>query len=256
MIPHTKAFARFREQGNQLLDYAVLLSYALPTLEQQVGAQSGPAAGLLPKQYFFKNSNLTFEELRQRLKTASDSVGKEILISLFSYFDAYFTDLVREILAFHGGSTAIVTRSKRQFKDAMATAVATADPSRKKLLEYPKPRLTAKYQKHIRILKSAGYPFPSVRMSALGWKSLALRVKQKRLRTVDYPEIITDGLLFPITDAETAKFNLLRDKRNKIAHGRVTKYDARAAIDDGTWLRQLATRIDRHVVEHILIIDL
>jgi hypothetical protein len=256
MIPHTKAFSRFREQGNDLLDYAVLLSYALPALEQSIAKQSGPTAGFLPKQYFFKNSNLSFEELAHRLKKSDEAFGKEVLISLFSYFDAYFVDLLEELIAFHGGSSAVVERSKRHTRDAIATAVVKADSSRKKLLEYPKPNLTAKYQKHIRILKAAGYPFPSVRMSALGWKSLVGLLENKRLRTVDYPEILKDGLLFPITDAEVSKFNLLRDKRNKIAHGRLSKYKARTAIDDGTWLRQLATRIDRHVVEDIMIIDL
>ena len=106
MIPHTQAFMRFREQGNQLLDHAVLVSYALPTLEQEIDNQSGPVSGVLPKQYFFKNSNLSFEELASRLKKSDEAFGKEVLVSLFSYFDAYFIDLLKEVIEFHGGALA------------------------------------------------------------------------------------------------------------------------------------------------------
>jgi hypothetical protein len=253
MIAHTKAYLRFREQGRDLLDYAVLLAYALPTLEEKIAPLTGRIKSVVKEPYFFQNPNLTAEDLKARLKKAGDAFGREIIISTFSYFDAYFVDMLRELIAFHGGATALVTRSKRTLRDSTTAARAAAPNNWKKLIEYQKPNLLAKYQKHARPLKSEGFPFPSARMSALGWKHLESRLK--RLKSVDFPQILEDALLFEMTAAEVAMFDGLRDKRNKIAHGRLSKYNARTAIEDGIWLRNMAVRIDKHAVENFLVIE-
>jgi len=253
MIAHTKAYLRFREQGRELLDYAVLLAYALPALEEQITPLKGRVKGAIREPFFFQRPNLTAEDLKARLTKASDAFGREIIISTFSYFDAYFTDMLREVIAFHGGGLALVARSKKSLRESSALARAAAVNDWKKLVEYQKDDLLAKYQKHARPLRELGYPFPSARMSALGWMHLAASLK--RLKSVDFPHILQDALMFPMSVADVTTFDGLRDRRNKIAHGRLSKYDARTAIEDGIWLRNLAVRIDKHAVENFLVIE-
>ena len=253
MIPHTKAYDSFRAQGIALYDFCVLLSFAIPCLAERIKSLSGPVNGKIPSSKYIKNDNMTAEELNRRAELASDTIGKELLLSTFSYFEAYVADALQEILDFHGGTQSLLEISKRHIVHRDNTISAKAAESKRKVQEYPKNNLKAKYKKHLLVLQSEGYPLPSQRTAAYGWKVLSQTVK--RLKTEMIPELLFTALLFPISDTERTTFHTLRDKRNKIAHGRLTRYPMRKAIENGKFLRDLAVKIDRHIVENFLLIE-
>jgi hypothetical protein len=74
-------------------------------------------------------------------------------------------------------------------------------------------------------------------------------------KAVKIPEVLQEALLFPMTPADTSKFHNLRGIRNDIAHGKLTKYPVRTAIEHGSYLRNLAVNIDGHIVENFLVIE-
>ena len=197
---------------------------------------------------------MTAEELSKRLAKSSDILGKELLLSTFSYFEAYVVDLIAEIIIFHSGRTHLARLCKADIATTDAAITPATKQSKRKLQEYPRKNLFAKYQKHSRILRSAQFPFPSRRLAAYGWQHLcetALRLNAARI-----PEVLRDALLMPLSDKVVSTYHALRDKRNQIAHGRFAKYPVAIAIKHGSWLRNLAISIDSYVVENYLIIEL
>lgn len=253
MITHTKAYDRFRQLGIDQYDFCVLVSFAIPCLDKQINPLSGPVAGNIPKSKYIKNDNITAEELRRRIGSAGDSIGKELLISTFSYFEAYVADALTEVLDFHGGADRIATMAKSHDADSIGSCSAAAVVSQKKLLDVEDPAKKEKYLKHLRVLRSEGYPLPSQRLSCFGWLSLANRLK--RMKSHEIPDLLFDGLLFPLSQSDRNTFHALRDKRNKIAHGKLTRYPVRTAVTHGKFLRDLAVSVDKYLVENFLMIE-
>jgi hypothetical protein len=230
-----------------------MLSFAIPSLEKQITPLHGNVDGKIPASKYFKNTNMTSEELQRRIALAGDSIGKELLLTTFSFFEAYVASAVQEILEFHGGVEKIATVFKSTVRHADEHIPANIKKSKRKLQEYPKANLLPKYQKHQRVLHDFGYPLPSQRASAFGW--LMLSKVLENMKAVKIPEILQDALLFPITTAETGKFHNLRGIRNDIAHGTLTKYPVRTAIEHGAFFRNLAVNIDEHIVENFFVIE-
>lgn len=253
MIRHTKAYERFRKQGIELYDFCVLQSLAIPCLEKQIEDVTGPVIASVPESRFIKNDNITADEVRRRIRFAGDVIGKELLLSTFSYFEAYVSDALNEILDFHGGHEALSRSAARRIDQSDKTLSDRASESRRKIREYPKPSLVQKYKKHLKVLDEEGYLLPSQRMAAYGWNVLSKTVD--RLRAERIPDLLKTALLFPISESTTSKFHTLRDTRNKIAHGRRTRYPVNSALMAGTFFRDLAVGIDGHIVEHFMMVE-
>ncbi len=253
MIPHTQAYDRFRAEGIALYDYAVLLSFAVPCLEKEIKKISGAVKGKLPRSRYIKNDSITAEELLVRISNAGDTLGKEILLTTFSYFEAYVSEALKEMIDFHGGEKRLQDMCRKHLLSQDKSLSSRAIESRKKIQEYPKANLMPKYKKHNRVLIVEACPLPSQRAAAYGWKALAEVAKNFKAHKI--PDVIFDGFLVPITDTERSEFHTLRDKRNKIAHGKLHRYPVRIAITHGKFLRDLAVRIDKHIVENFLLIE-
>jgi hypothetical protein len=253
MITHTKAYERFRQVGIVQYDFCVLVSFAIPCLDKQIKPLSGPVAGKIPKSKYIKNDNITAEELQRRIGLAGDSIGKELLLSTFSYFEAYVADALKEILAFHGGAERIAEMAKSHDTASSGSCSAAVVESQRKLLDVKNPAKHHKYKKHLRVLRNEGYPLPSQRLSCFGWLSLANRLK--RMKSHEIPDLLFDGLLYPLSQSDRDTFHSLRDKRNKIAHGKLTRYPVRTAVTHGKFLRDLAVGIDKYLVKNFLMIE-
>ncbi len=253
MIDRTNAYDRFKQQGIELVDFCVLQSFAIPCLEEQITGLTGPVSASLPPSTYIKNTGITATELRRRIGLAGAFIGKELLLSTFSYFEAYVIDAFNEILEFHGDASSLSDRSKRHiaYRDQHISTVASE--SRRKVREYPKPGKSEKYMKHARTLHSEGYPLPSQRLSAYGWNALFKDVKRSKAHMI--PDLLETALAFPLSEVDRSTFHNLRDKRNDIAHGRVTKYPVKTALKNSTFFRELAIKIDLHIVEHFLVVE-
>jgi hypothetical protein len=253
MIAHTRAYSRFLSQGKNLYDFCVLVSYAIPSLSKQLAGLVGGTKGQIPPSRYIKNENVTAEELKRRIGSAGAMIGKELVLSTFSYFEAYAVDVLKETLDFHDGAG--------RLQDLSASAVLGSDSmsegdllkSKRKVQEYPKRGKSQSYLKHARILFGAGFTFPSGRLASYGWKKLSEEIKS--LKSVRILDVLQTALLCPITKTEVEKFHRIRDKRNKIAHGQLNQFPVKTSLDYGKFLRDLAVKIDRHVVEHFLVIE-
>jgi hypothetical protein len=255
MISHTTAYTTFKQQGIELYDFCVLLSFAIPCLNKEIAAVQGPILGKIPAPIYFRNSNMTAESLRDRIRTAGDIIGKELLISTFSYFEAYVIRAIAEVIAYHGGKQHLLKIFTDGVNEMDRSLTESAKKSKRKIQEYPKARLKAKYNKHNEILRKSRFCFPSQRLAGYGWKTLCDLIDQRRLNADKIPDILRLGLLFPMSDSDVSTFHTVGDKRNKIAHGSLTHYPARTAIEHGGWLRDLAVSLDNYLVENFLLIE-
>jgi hypothetical protein len=198
---------------------------------------------------------MTAEDLRDRIKTAGDVIGKELLISIFSNFEAYVIAAVREVIAYHGGKQNLLKIFAEGVSEMDRSLSETAKMSKRKVQEYPKAGLMPKYKTHNGILRKSRFCFPSQRLAGYGWKTLCELIDQRRLKADKIPDVLRLGLLFPMSDADVSTFHMLRDKRNKIAHGTLTHYPVRTAIEHGGWIRDLAVSFDNYLVENFLVIE-
>jgi hypothetical protein len=81
------------------------------------------------------------------------------------------------------------------------------------------------------------------------------KASAKGMKAAEIPEILRDGLSFPLTDAEKKRLDTIRDLRNRIAHGGAHRLSLKDALDANGDLHSLATRIDQHSVEHFFVLE-
>jgi hypothetical protein len=83
-------------------------------------------------------------------------------------------------------------------------------------------------------------------------------ISKDSIRAADIPTLAKTLLQIQLdASAEIAVFEGYRRTRNKIAHGRASSASLhlRKAIEANNFLRNFALKIDRHVVEHFLVIE-
>ena len=175
-------------------------------------------------------------------------LGRMLFLASFSYFEAYFNDVVAEVLAFHGGEDAWADTARHR------TAAAQESPLARPLREPKKPNYSAKYQKAIRaVQQERTFRFPSERLASFGVQRLAQDMKE--LRAVDIPLIARHALGLPAVADEWEKFQQFRDQRNEIAHGRADEVDLEAAIQAAQHLTTIIRRLDSHIVRHFMLLE-
>ena len=64
-IAPTEAYARYKSQSDALLNFAVLVSYAVPTLRGEIQQVAAGTLASLPKPDFFHKSNKTRSSTRK-----------------------------------------------------------------------------------------------------------------------------------------------------------------------------------------------
>jgi hypothetical protein len=176
--------------------------------------------------------------LKEIKKDYKDSLGRFMLISTFSHFEAYVQDVVGEIFE-------LETRSERLAKF----------PEIKPLSESRKPGKQGKYQKSISQLEGKGFVFPSQMTSAYGIQKLAEAISKNGFRASRICEIVFDGLGMPHDPVMEENISRIRAIRNDIAHGRRREYHLSKSIDDMKLLRKYALAIDQHIIEYFLLIE-
>lgn len=97
MIPNSKAYAVLRDKSQEFLDFAVLTCTSVPTLVHEINAQG--VTNLKPDH--FKG----VPDGTRLIAYAADyqiALSRMIVITLFSYFEAYIQAVLSEIVDFHG----------------------------------------------------------------------------------------------------------------------------------------------------------
>tara|TARA_B100000953_G_C17964258_1_gene404020 strand:+ start:210 stop:1019 length:810 start_codon:yes stop_codon:yes gene_type:complete len=264
MINNTKAFGNLKKEQQKILDFAVLICHSVPNLKKTIsGEQKKVQHFSVPKpDYFKKEDNHRILELSKNYKS---NLSKYLIISGYSFFEAYFRDVIKELIEFHGGIENYVQYSYSNHLSRIPTSDKNILKSKRKLQEPNKKKNKEKYNKYIRVLESENsFKMPSELLSTWGLKSLLEYCDSENFRSYKIPEIMELGFLMDLSekfnkhpdliDKDLRKtFDMLRDTRNNISHGGVTKIGFPKAMDYLRFLRRLSVKFDQHLIDNFFI---
>lgn len=258
MIAHTQAFQRLKDETQEVLDFAILVSYAVPYLKHAIKkAQANDEALLDTKLMPFRPDNFDRDKIRiGKVKDSASKYKKEVAKSIrlvgFSYFEVYVGDVILEILAFHAAEK---IRQELGSSPAVSSLEEANKSAHSKLRESPKKSQRSKYERYQAELAKVGFAMPLDRALILGLDRMKRQAKDYKASQI--PTMLTELLGLELTESELNEFVAIRDARNRIAHGRHSGQDVEipAAIEANHALRELARKIDQHVLEYWLIAD-
>ncbi|WP_256844252.1 MULTISPECIES: HEPN domain-containing protein [unclassified Pantoea] len=253
MMTNSKAFEVLKGQTQSSLDFAVLCCNAVPALKGYIKALEAEKVKKLPNADYFKGDP-NLEQLKSFSTSYKKNLGKLLFINTFSYFESYFKELISEIKDFHGGKDSFKDAAIKKRKQHILFSDRTETSAHaNKLREYKKGTHLSKYRKHISALEHTDFRFPSEMLSTFGLIELFGSYSDLKASQIPYVAEHAFGVEFSKNEIE--EFSKLRDLRNKIAHGKVSQVEFKKAIEMNYFMRQLALKIDKHVVKHFLVIE-
>lgn len=253
MISNSKAYEVLKGQTQSSLDFAVLCCNAVPALKGYIKALEHGSVKKLPDADYFKGEP-NIEQLRGFSQTYKKNLGKLIFINTFSYFEAYFKELIAEIESFHGGREHFEKESLKKQKNNMNSLLnERIRISSNKLRGYKKKAHLLKYRKHIDVLNHTDFRFPSELFSTFGLVELFKNYSDLKAFQIPHVAQYAFGVDFPSEDLE--QYHQYRVLRNDIAHGKSREIEFKEAIAMNYFMRNLALKIDQQVVKHFLVIE-
>ncbi|EOX3820215.1 HEPN domain-containing protein [Enterobacter quasiroggenkampii] len=253
MISNSKAFEVLKGQAQSTLDFAVLCCQAVPALKGYLKALQNGAVSKLPDADYFKGAP-NVDQLKAFSSSYRKNLGKLIFINTFSYFEAYFKDLIVEVSDFHGGKESFKEIAAQKRKQHIEySLMKDTSLHANKLREYKKSSHRQKYSKHIKALEHSDFRFPSEMLSIFGLVELFDNYSDLKASQIPYVAEYAFGVEF--TEDEINTYSKLRDLRNKIAHGKVSEVEFKESIEMNYFMRKLALKIDSQVVRHFLLIE-
>lgn len=253
MYAHTQSFFILRDQTQTVLDFAVLISNSVPLQKMTIKKIEKGVEGIqLAKPDYFKGDP-NQDQLKEYAKNYKVNLSKYVLLSNFSYFEAYITNSIQEIFEFHGGYKAMVKASQTRSNKHIDSDDEKVVDARRRLQDSFDKKNEQKYRKYTQILKKQNYKFPSELLSSYG--VIKLNEELKSLRSEGIPAILSNGLNFSISKKEISEFHRIRDFRNGIAHGKLKDFTMPTAMECNRFLRNLSVRIDNHIVTNFFIIE-
>lgn len=255
MIPHTKSFKRLKDEIQTVLDFAIVVSYAVPSLKIVLG-QLGENDPLPFSPDHFDSRPIPTKKVRSNLAGYKEALSRHIFLSSFSYFEAYFVDVLKEVIDFHTKEHLFLKHSLSKNK-----LINDKDSLRsiKKLREYPVSANKDSYLNNGRKLAASGFVFPSSVLARHGLMKLVEDAKSEKIKSVDIPSLVESVFQLELDPVvEKKKFDDFRKMRNSIAHGRPKKASLHLAkaIEANNFLRNLALKIDSHVVHNLLLVEM
>jgi hypothetical protein len=253
MIDSSDAYKKLKRQIQDSLDYVLLSCHAVPALKGYIKAVEKGSAHKIPNPDYF-GTPTDYERLRQIVPSYRRILGRFLILSSFSYFEAYITDVLKEIFDFHGGEEVFsqMAIEKREAGFVMTTSQDVEELA-KKLREPPKKGKQEKYAKLNAMLGSMDYMFPTDLFAVYGICELQKHLKE--FRSYQIPDILHTALGVRMSDGYVENFHRIRNLRNDIAHGKVSEVNLRKAIEDNKFLRSLAVEIDSHIIKHFFVVE-
>lgn len=254
MIPHTKAFKILKNEAQKVFDFAIVVTYAVPALKYALKDLSSDD----PIPYrpdHFDSHPIATEKVKHDAKAYKPLLSRYIFLSSFSFFEAYFHDVLKEVLAFHG-ERKLFDHISISYNQGLTDKESCR--AKRKLQEYPKANCNDRYVSYGRRLAEKGYRFPSALLSNYGLHRLIELVNSDYIRAADIPKLTQEVLQLDLNKTnEIDVFQGYRNTRNKIAHGRagVRSLHLKKAVEANNFLRNMALKIDKHVIEHFLLVE-
>ena len=144
MIPHTKAFTVLKREAQQVFDFAIVVTHAVPALKKALkGFEPGDVIPFQPDH--FDARPIAIDKVKQNAKQYKALLSRYLFLSSFSFFEAYFRDVLNEIITFHGGMSILERVSIKH------NATLTDDETiaqKRKLQEYADVKNRDRYTSH------------------------------------------------------------------------------------------------------------
>lgn len=255
----TNAYNIWRVESQAIFDFSVLVSYSVPSLKMQISLLEKGKIQSLPrpdyyrstKEGYYSSDNL-LEGLKRRVSTYKQQTSSYMLLSLFSHFEAFVVDVVRELFDFHGGVDKFIKNYDENVKKSFEVGSQNCNIKRK-LTGNRKPQRRPQYQEISRNLARSGYMFPNELLSGYGIKMLNKKLGD--LKSKEIPEVLMDCFHIEFSDDEVREFHNLRDLRNSIAHGRPPSLNIKSVTEKNQVLIGMAKKIDAHLSENFFIFN-
>ena len=167
MIPNSTAYLTLRDKSQEFLDFVVLACTAVPTTSALLLTPTPPP---LTRDHF--KGAINVPQLQQYAAKYQDPLSQMLVFSVFSYFEAFVTSLLSEIVEFHGGETKFQATANRRAKTFLTNSSQVVVDAKRKLQEPAKPKNRESYEKHSAVLVNNGFRFPSELMAPFGVKNL------------------------------------------------------------------------------------
>lgn len=253
MIESSEAYKKLKTQIQDSIDFVLLSCHAIPALKGYIKAVEKGSAGKIPDPDLFGKS-VDHERLKAIVPNYRKVLGRFLIMTSFSYFEAYISDVFAEIFEFHGGKDVFLKRAENKRNSSFATTTTDRENFVKRLREKPKKGKQNKYKKLNEKLNHLGHRFPTDIFSAYGIQ--CLQQKLENIKSYEIPNLVQNVLGLTLEQTDVDNVNRIRDIRNGIAHGRINEVDLRSAIDDNKFLRKLAVKIDSHIVKYFFIVEI
>jgi len=241
VISHTKSFAILKQEAQRTFDFAIVVTYAVPALKYAL-KDLDPNEPIPFTPDHFDSRPIATEKVRHNAKEYKKALSRHIFLSTFSFFEAYFHDILQEIIEFHGADNVLETTSIAK-NESMTDAETIKE--KRKLQEYFKAGDRDRYASYGRKLHSKGFRFPSTLLSGYGLQKLIELAAGDYIRASEIPPLAKSVLQLELDQTtEIDIFHGYRNVRNRIAHGRAGSDDLhlRKAVEANNFLRNLALR--------------
>ena len=250
---HIKAYLKFKEQSENLVGFAVLVSYAVPELVNELKATSPRPDAVRRSDFYHQSNTCNPPELLQDAATYEQELASYLLLSSFSFFEAFVSGTIEEFIAFHGGADRFQKRAAKRLHERLTIDHKPLQATIAKLRTPEKGRNLDRYRTASNDLSSKKFRFPGELLASYGIQSLIKDLK--KFKAVHIPELLQSAFAVPFTGSEVDKFHEIREQRNNVAHGNADALDMRKVTDMGLFLRKLAVKTADHLSEHYFVIE-
>lgn len=256
---YTNSFIKLKKQTQDTFEFSVLVCNAIPNLKRTIRLfEKGIVTDFVKPDYFGGLEDLTedekFRQKEQLKENAADyksKLSKYILISNFSFFEAYIIDVLNEMIDFHGGRDNFVAMCSKRGLHQMRNDSSDIESIRRRIRRPNNFGHIMRYKSATKSLQEKGYRFPSDLLSNFGAKMLLQKISN--LSAKDIPAILTDGLHMELSDSLVLDFHNAREIRNKIAHGESLQLTISQVSNISKTLRNIAMKVDQHLLRYYFI---
>ncbi|RYU42123.1 hypothetical protein ERW49_18280 [Aliivibrio finisterrensis] len=253
---HTNAYEKWKSQTQDTFEFSVLVCSAVPTLKRNIQLfEKGVIDTMTKADHYASKEEVSSErqtqmntELKARAVGYKQKLAKYTLLSNFSFFESYIHDVIYEFIDSHGGKEQLLSNAKQK---TLENDNREIEKLRRKIRRANKVRSYQQYVSASNKLDGLGYRFPSEQFSTYGIKMLIERLSN--LRSVEIPDLLSDGFSLDLTDQEISDFHGIRDIRNKIAHGDPVELDLRGVANKCLIIREIVKKVDQHLLRYFFI---
>jgi hypothetical protein len=251
----TRAYENFKDQIDALWNFGVMICYAVPTLKKNIKAVTeGVENYSIPKNELFSHDASSPEEIGQLTGDYKFRLTSYLWLSSFSFFEAFVSGALQELIDFHGGASAFIASAEGHAQEAVAKKhPQNVLRSRSRLSGKFTKFKTGRYKEYTKVLQQHGYAFPSDLLASYGVRMLVSKAGE--LKAAEIPGLLIEGLHFPFSEEMLTRYDKYRKIRNDIAHGKHTHHSLKEAFDVKKNLGKLANQIDEHLVANFFVME-